>query len=957
MSSGARSVLSIFVVTPPESVRRRFLDWQRPLLAQAIEHLAADWRGDGPLDLSRLWVVVSTRQAGRRLREGLAAHAARHGQAVFPPRVLQPESLVQLAAGGANDAATRLESLLAWARVLRELPMDAFRAVFPVDPPDRSFTWALGLGRELARLKRTLAEGGLRLQDVARRAGENFPEADRWLQLAELEARHRDVLAQLGRRDPQDVELENASAPPVPSGIERIVVLAAPDPMPLSLIVLDSLAAALPVDVVIFAPENAADDFDGWGRPKADRWARRELELPEFEQRVHLCADPAAQAERLVAIARNYRDPDAVLGLGVADPEVLGALENAFEQAQLAAFNPEGRHRKGDALHRLLSTLSAVARDGSFAQVEALARCPDFLACLESRFRNFSAARFLQDLDRMHAEHLPATLAQAREHATNRPLAAAALDLIDELRGRLQGDDFAAGAAAVLGTIFERRAFDLANPADERTAAAAEAWSTVLREIGAAAPLFPALGAAEWWEIALRWYADSMHYDDKPDGAVELQGWLELLWDDAPHLVVAGMNDGRVPDAIVGDPFLPEALRERLGLKTNADRFARDAYLLQALAAGRGAGRLDVFLGKTSAAGDPLRPSRLLLRCADEELPRRVRFLFRHVEGARAMPAWQRAWQLTPPRVSPPAKVAVTGLRAWLECPFRFYLQRVLRMESVDPAKNELDAFDFGTLCHAALEAMGNEAALRDCTDATTLRAFLLERVELEAARRYGAELTLPLLVQVESARQRLSRVADIQAQHRAEGWVIERVEQPFTLEIDGLTISGKIDRIDRHETSGAVLVLDYKTSDRPVDPFDAHVRGAKREETAPEFARFVYNGRECVWTDLQLPLYLRAIAGGAVTSDRPALLNGGYFNLPKASTETSLRPWEDYTRELEDAAWHCGEGVARAIRAGEFWPPNEKIRPERDTFGALFHRGVADSVAWSVELREEASR
>ena len=32
-----------------------------------------------------------------------------------------------------------------------------------------------------------------------------------------------------------------------------------------------------------------------------------------------------------------------------------------------------------------------------------------------------------------------------------------------------------------------------------------------------------------------------------------------------------------VPEAVVGDAFVPESLREKLGLKTNGERFARDA--------------------------------------------------------------------------------------------------------------------------------------------------------------------------------------------------------------------------------------------------------------------------------------------------------------------------------------------------------------------------------------------
>jgi ATP-dependent helicase/nuclease subunit B len=96
------------------------------------------------------------------------------------------------------------------------------------------------------------------------------------------------------------------------------------------------------------------------------------------------------------------------------------------------------------------------------------------------------------------------------------------------------------------------------------------------------------------------------------------------------------------------------------------------------------------------------------------------------------------------------------------------------------------------------------------------------------------------------------------------------------------------------------------------------------------------------VFTDLQLPLYLHAMA--AVHSGR---LSCGYFNLPKASGETALAMWDDYTLELQEAAMRCVAGACAAIQRGEFWPPSETIRAERDEFAALFHHGVADSVEW----------
>lgn len=921
-----------------DSPRRHFLPWDRPLLPQAVAWLARGWAGAGPLDLADTLVVVATRQSGRRLREALAAHAATHGQAVFPPRVATPEALI--ASGATEGVATRLESWLAWTEVFLGLELDAFRAVFPVDPPARNFAWAQGLAQAFARLQRSLAEAGLRLAEVPARAGEDFAEAERWQQIGELEQFHTAKLAALRLRALSAVEIARARAPALPEGIRRVVVLAVPDPLPLARMALEAQAAKVAVDVVVFAPESEVAAFDAWGRPLAEAWSQREFALPEFERHVHLCADPGAQAERAIAVARGYAEPEGVLGVGVADAEVSPLLETGLRHAGLAGFNPEGRARRGDGLFQLLAALAALAREDSFATVATLARCPDFLESLRVRGGDAAAADFLRELDRLHAAHLPATLAEARRHARGSPGLAA----VAELRARLQSAAFPKNAAAALGTIFAGRRFDRARPAEALAAEAIEVWAETMREVQAAAERFPDVAEAEWWEVALRIYGEDTRTDEKPAGAIELQGWLELLWEDAPHLVVAGLNDGRVPEAVVGDAFLPEGLRARLGLKTNAARFARDAYLLQALAACRTqGGRLDLLFGKTSAAGEPLRPSRLLLRCADAELPRRIEFLFGAAEAARATPSWQRAWPLTPPRLAPPARVAVTALRAWLDCPWRFYLARVLRMEAVDPAKSELDALDFGILCHAAFEAMGTAVALRDCTDAKVLREFLLTALEVATARQFGRELTLPLLVQLESARQRLSRAADVQAQSRAEGWVIEWVERKFEIEVGGLVVSGKIDRLDRHERTGAVRVLDYKTSDQPVSPREAHLRSARREETAPAFARFAAGDeRGQVWRDLQLPLYLRAIA-----AEHPGEIECGYFNLPKAATETGIARWDDYTRALAESAWGCAEGVAAAIRRGEFWPPNEALRAEQDDFAALFHHGVAASVDW----------
>lgn len=934
----------------PISPRRHFLPWHTPLLPQAVAHLAGGWSGDGPLDLSDTLVVVPTRQSGRRLREAIAAHAARLRAAAFPPRVFTPDGL--LGAAAVPNQPNRVEKLLGWVKVLRAIDLAEFRDVFPIDPPARDFPWALRLAERLLRLQSTLAENRLRIRDVAPKAsGADFPETDRWRQLGTLEALQEAALTAAGVSPP---------AWTLPDGweqLERIVVVATPDPIPAAITLLENLAGERPVDVLIFAPRDEAGRFDSWGRPVEAEWSSRVLELSDFEQRVQVCADPADQASRIARLAGDYGfgktggsafAPDGLLSIGVADPEVVPLLEGEAARAAVPVFNPEGHSRRNGGLYHLLMALSAIARSPTFEAVEALARCPDFLTYLEHGSETkFSPAQCLAGLDDLRRRHLPGDLEAARAHA--RGLVAHTLDAMAAIREELTHREFPQSIMSVLQQIFGGRRLALARVEDADLQDAASAWRDEVRVCAAAAARFGGgVSPDEIWEVALRLFGDSVRTEDKPAGALELQGWLELLFEDAPHLVIAGLNDGFVPEAVSEDPFLPESLRARLGLKTNGARFSRDAYLLQALAASRSRlGRVDLLLAKNSAAGDPLRPSRLLLRCADAELPRRVEYLFGTPETEGSHLPWMRAWRLAPRIVPAPAKVAVTALRRWLACPFRFYLKSVLRMEAVDASKSEMDAFDFGTLCHAAFEAMGREPAVRDCTDAGALREFLLRELARHVHERFGTDLPLPLLIQVESARQRLAKVAELQAAERAAGWVIEAVERPFAIEIGGLVVNGKIDRIDRNQSTGSVRVLDYKTSDTAVNPLSAHLKPVPRDGTTlPEWALVNVDGRLRAWADLQLPLYRHALA-----PEWGRAIGCGYINVPKAVGQTALALWEDETLELQESAMRCAEGVCAAIRRGEFWPPNENVRADADEFAALFHRGVAASVDFKAGL------
>ncbi len=936
----------------------QLIDWFRPLLDGVVRELTAAWPGHAPLDLSDHLVVVPTRRSGRRLREALAAHAATRGQAVFPPRVVQPEQLLADAVP-VQSTATPADMLVAWIDVLRALRIHDFDAVFPVAPADQGFAWAARLARQLTGLQATLVEAGLRIADVPERAG-TFAESRRWQQLAQLERQFEARLAAQGRTSLHGARIAAAANDTPPEGIRRIVLAAVPDPMPLVLRRLETLCARVPVVVFVHGPDLAL--FDPWGRPLPPAWEHRSLPLESFESHVHPCADPSAQAELVSKIAQGHLrgpvQPEAMLGIAVADPEILAPLHHELGHAGIRSYDPEGTpHRRGE-LYRLLEVLLDLVEDPAFETAGAALRCPAVLEWLARELGpDLSPAGMLEALDAIRTNHLPASIQDARAHAERHRVrrdeapwqpAGLALARLDELVALAAGP-FPVGALTALARVYGHRRLRPDHPEDGGLIAAAESWAEAARATGEAVARSQSLGTTEAWRLALQQFGDSRAFDEKPAGALELQGWLELAWEDAPHLVVAGLNEGRVPAAVVGDAFLPEPLRELLGLKTNAGRLARDAYLLHAIVSSRSRhGRTDLLFGRASAAGDPLRPSRVLLLCDDAALPARVAFLFRDIPARPGTSvAWARAWALAPAAPRPVSTVSVTGFRDHLACPFRFYLRHVLRMREVDPRKEELDALDFGNLVHHALEGLYHEPAMRRCTDPAAVRAFLVDRLDRRARALYGTDVPVPLLVQLESARQRLGHAARIHAGEAAAGWTIHAVERAFTCPVGPVTVTGRIDRIDMHDTTGLVRVLDYKTFDQTKTPQATHVRrmtAREAEAPPPGHARFTSpDGDDLVWTDLQLPLYRRALA-----PEFGEAIELGYFNLPKAATETSINLWAGFDRAWQEAADRCAEGVAAGIAAGVFWPPSEDL-DYTDEFAALFHEGSAASVAWTA--------
>ncbi len=882
--------------------RRVFLGWSEPLLGRAVAWLWARRE-----ELPMMTVVVPTAQSGRRLREALAEMGA-----CLAPKVVTPGQLLM-----PEGSAGRAVEVAAWVEALEGVTdWSIYEAVFR-DAPDEGETagWSLALARAMVDLERSLRENTLSISTAAKWLGETI-EADRWAGLADLAKLRDQVLRDWG------VVGENRLLVEAPK-LEGRLVFAGVWDFPESLV---RRMEEAEVSCLVAAPEDEAERFDEWGRPLQEAWEQRELPWPDAGG-VELTAHARHQAQRAVALVAKEGTRSDELALGCADEETTGELVRAFHSAGWMVHNPGAV--RGAGARAWLKTWRR------FLQKPQAAEAMDLLA-----YSSTSALVGGKRAQRVYA------LSKLRDGWLIRDgddvARVAAMDARSELSAELAGE--------TLERLLKWRGGFVRAPFQEAMAALLERvdgdgeWSD-LRD--AVDRLGVAVSRSKrpstfWLDLVLGELSGATA--EVPEGRVaDVQGWLELLHADGRHLVLCGLNEGRVPSPAGANPWLPEGVRERLGLGTEAQRGARDAFVLRSvIEARRAGGRVDLLLAKSGGDGDALLPSRLLLAAKGEELANRVKQLFAGVEPPDAGVAFEIDWKWQPERREVRVKdgkrtISVSAFKDYLSCPFRFYLKHGMKMGKAEPERVEWNARDFGNVAHEILETWGNDPEAREFNKSEALREYFELQVEAQLAQRFGDRVPLAARMQGESLKQRLGWFSSWQAVQQIEGWRVKEVEKPFEIEIAGVTVRGTIDRID--ERDGQRRVLDYKTFARlsTHKVFSSHLTKITASTRIPPHLVEVDDTRvqlvigrakkasDYLWRDLQVPLY--AVALGEVS-------DLGYYVLGSSEGESGENWWGPFDEEQRESAKACAAWVLEQVKAGEFWPPAEKAK--YDDFEAL---------------------
>ncbi len=918
-------------------LRRHALGWEQPPLAAAADWLLAEHGAD----LSGVIVALPGGQAGRRLRELLARRAQRSTEAWVPPRILTQGALVDELVGVDLAVAPRFARTLAWDGALESLTA-VQRARVARTP--RGVRTARDLGERI-RLAETvralhgrLAPQGLDFGALA--SGDARPqsagEAARWEALAAAQVRYRELLAEAGLADPHEARLQAIEAGRVACELD-VVLVGVADMNRLLVKLLEQIAER--ATALIAAPAELLEGFDEWGRLRTEFWRERRVPIALDAWRVvEKPVDQAAAVRDVLASFAGRFAVDEVV-VGVADEQVTPYLKQT-----LGACGAEVRDAAGTPLERTrpFRALQAAARYAArrtFSDLAALARHADVEPLLGGDVNGFGVVGALDDY---HGRHLPGGVDGdwlGGPSERSQPVVANAHAALGGLLGELDTprsgtlSNWVEPTLAFLRALFGDRRLDVEEvEADRVLAGALERIAEVLAELEELPAQLsgPEVAAHEALELVLRRLEGEAVPPAPPrpgEPAIELSGWLELPLEDAPALIVTGFQDRHVPGSVQGDAFLPDGACRALGLPNNDDRLARDAYATTLIVETRPCAAF--VTGRRSHEGDPHVPSRLAFQVGEDEVVERVRHFLAAAETPLPPPGDASAVRkglARLPDAAPVESMSVTSFRAYLESPYRFYLERALRLRSIDDRARELDPLGFGNLAHEVLEGFGN-SDLCDCADAERIRVFLDQALHQLAARRFGERPLPAVALQVEQLSYRLRFFAQAQAQRAAEGWTIAHVEwvapkEKALLDVDGvpMLIKGKIDRIDRHR-DGRWAVWDYKTGENSKPPDKTH---RPRGE----------------WIDLQLPLYAfltRALGYAGL----PEL---GHVTLGKKTADVEFQPAIDWNEAVIDEALEKAREVVRCVRRGEFFE-NPGPAPKWDPLvAALFGVGLLDA-------------
>ncbi len=524
--------------------------------------------------------------------------------------------------------------------------------------------------------------------------------------------------------------------------------------------------------------------------------------LPDSAAEVAACAEWCR--ERLAS------NPQARIGVVVQDlEERRHRFDRAFRLAVPGAYHIAlgppltARPIVAAALRLLEFGSGSVGWDA----VSSLLLSPWTAGFAEERGRRASAEVALR---RWRASELSA--AGVARHGACPPVLSRALWQVDSLRGTWPERQKPGAWSRAFASVLDLFGWPGGEPLGSAEYQMLEAWRASLSELASTDVTLPEISRHRAVESLRRLAHEKRSEIENSGEPIQIMSVPESAGTRFDHLWMAGMNDEVWPARARPNPFVPLALQRQYNLPHSSP--ARELE----------------FAGRVT---------RRLLQAADE-----VVVSYAKADAERdlapspffsALPSWTTAMAAESPPVpsgvdfetisdaigpAVPAGVVSTGgtraLEMQAKCPFRAFAELRLGARELDTPEPGLDPRERGGFLHAALEffwkRFPSSVALRMAPE-EEITVALGESVDYALARhKTGDDALAAKLIELERGRliELVASWVDVE-KHREVEFTVEEPEQERTVQIGGLTVQVRLDRLDKLAT-GAYALVDYKS-------------------------------------------------------------------------------------------------------------------------------------------------
>lgn len=296
-------------------------------------------------------------------------------------------------------------------------------------------------------------------------------------------------------------------------------------------------------------------------------------------------------------------------------------------------------------------------------------------------------------------------------------------------------------------------------------------------------------------------------------------GQLEARLIQADTVILGGLNEGSWPPEPATDPWMSRPMKKEFGLPSAERSTGLSAHdFAQGFCTG------NVILTRAKRKdGAPTVPARWLQRLetvlhaikVDPAILERAEYLamvkYLDSPDGPAVPYERPA--PCPPVEKRPVQLSVTAIERWLYDPYSIYARYILNLKKLDDIEENSDAADRGTALHKVFDRFITETKAGLPQDAETKIMAL------------GYEILPELMTnpaQWTYWQPRYEKLARWFVRHedswRQSGMTPQKTETTGYTQIETMTISAKVDRIDSN-SHGKYAIIDYKTGSYPNKP------------------------------------------------------------------------------------------------------------------------------------------